>query len=138
MARMSAGTPATTRGDDTARIAVFEQRLDTHLENRRLLDRADTAIEPEPATLAQTAAFQRLIASIDAADAACVPHADGLRGAADSLIASMVALLSSRTALHVADWREAHAALESVAALVETVTAAHVRTSAHQDVAPGV
>jgi hypothetical protein len=99
--------------------AAFVARLEEHLEGRRMLDRPDPGLEPEPATLAQLPARSRI-----AAATARLVDADGLlppdiAALVDETLANLVHTLASCPSLHVADWTEAVDILNALAARLE-------------------
>ncbi|BCS31608.1 hypothetical protein TBR22_A08100 [Luteitalea sp. TBR-22] len=94
-------------------------RLEEHLDGRRLLDRPDPGLEPEPATLAQLPARSRI-----AAAAARLVDADGLlppdiAALVDGTLGELVRTLASSQSLHVAEWTAASDVLDALAARLE-------------------
>jgi hypothetical protein len=119
-AEPAAQVPVTHANDP---LANFRSTLADNLSGRRVLDRADPGLEPEPATFGQLAPMARIHEGLRRLRTSGHFAADAADQAAIGLVTALVDEAAADSQRHVASWDSARRALAALADLVDALDA---------------
>jgi hypothetical protein len=115
---MSASTN-TVLTDRDHQLREWETMLTDNLGGRRVLERVEQGVEPEPATLAQLGSTARINDVVCHLRASHHVMAEAAELASGAIVAALVAETARRAENHVATWEAGQRALGTLADLLE-------------------